>query len=291
MTTDLDIKKSILFAILSTVFLTLSDICIRFIVVYEYHPAQITFFRSVFSFIPIFIMFRKQFQWHYIKSYKGHLHSIRAFLGFVSIIMGIIALSHLPIAQYSTIMYTAPIFITALSPIFLGDKVGMHRWVGVCLGFLGTLLAVEFQTFEFNIGVIFALLTTISITFIILLTRKMSWTENVLPVIFWYTFLIAVYCIPQLVYYFKALTFTSLLLFIAIGLAAGTAQIFLIQSVHYAPPSVSSPYAYLGILWSIIAGLLIWGEVPAPSVIAGAGCIVFSALYIRHRELKKNKKA
>jgi drug/metabolite transporter (DMT)-like permease len=70
----------------------------------------------------------------------------------------------------------------------------------------------------------------------------------------------------------------------ATGLLAGTAQYCLTEAFRIAPPSVVAPFEYTSLIWAMLFGFLVWGDVPTTLVLVSAAVVIASGLYVLHDE-------
>lgn len=284
------ISKGIIFAMLGAFWFSVSDLFTKSLLDDHYPQFQIVFFRAVFAFIPLAIWLFYHSKPYEFKTYRPLLHIVRAIIGYTSIVFAVYGLSYLPIADYTAIMFVFPLMITALSVPILGEKVGYHRWLAVCLGFFGVLLIVQPGYIEFNLGVVFCLGLAFALGLISVMTRWMTWSESTPAILFWYLICHIIFSIPFMFFGWKDVSALDLFLLAMVGVTTGIAQIFVNESFRLAPPSISAPYTYTSLIWAIFWGVIIWGTYPTLMMLAGSAVIVGSGIYIAKREGMLSKK-
>jgi drug/metabolite transporter (DMT)-like permease len=101
---------------------------------------EIMFFRSAFALPVIFVIVARGRQWGILRTRRFPSHLLRAFTGTMAQGCSFFALTVLPLAEQTALTYTTPLFVTMLSIPLLGEKVGVHRWSAVLLGFVGIMV-------------------------------------------------------------------------------------------------------------------------------------------------------
>ncbi|WP_407157568.1 DMT family transporter [Bradyrhizobium sp. STM 3557] len=213
------------------------------------------------------------------------LQLFRVVLSTLEVAAFFLATVYLPLADVVTYYLAGPIFVTALSALVLGEHVGWRRWCAVLVGFCGVLIALRPSAQTFSLPALIALGGSFSFSVLMLITRSLRATPDVVMASsqFVGTFLLGAVMAP-----FGWVTPTpgSLALFAAAGLISVTALFCVNRSLKLAPASVVVPYQYTMIVWAVMFGFLVFGDVPQPATIAGAVIIIGAGLYIFLRERK-----
>jgi drug/metabolite transporter (DMT)-like permease len=213
------------------------------------------------------------------------LQFFRVVLSTLEVAAFFLATVYLPLADVVTYYLAGPIFVTALSALVLGEHVGWRRWCAVLVGFCGVLIALRPSAHTFSLPALIALGGSFSFSVLMLITRSLRATPDVVMASsqFVGTFLLGAVMAP-----FGWVTPTpgSLVLFVTAGLISVTALFCVNRSLKLAPASVVVPYQYTMIVWAVMFGFLVFGDVPQPATIAGAVIIIGAGLYIFLRERK-----
>jgi drug/metabolite transporter (DMT)-like permease len=201
-----------------------------------------------------------------------------------SSLLFISGLRFLPIAEASATSFVSPLFVTALSIFFLGEKVGLRRWLATAVGLMGVLVVLRPGTGAFHPAAFFPVVSAFAWACCLILTRKMSGQERTM-VTMAYASIVGFAILCMLVpFVWVVPTWHDLLFGTIIGLTSTAGQWIVVLAFRYADASVLAPFSYIQLLWVTLLGFLIFGEVPDIWTVVGAGFIVASGLYTAHRE-------
>ena len=211
------------------------------------------------------------------------LQLLRVVLSTLEVAAFFIASVYLPLADVITYYLAAPIFVTALSGIVLGERVGWRRWTAIVIGFAGVLIALRPSTQTVSWPAMIALGGSLSFAFLMLITRSLRATPDIVLASsqFAGTFLLGAVLSPI---GWVTPTVGSLGLFAVAGITSVGALICINRSLKLAPASVVVPYQYSMIVWAVIFGFAVFGDVPSLSTIVGAVIIIGAGFYIFLRE-------
>ena len=191
-----------------------------------------------------------------------------------------------PLATATTIMFTNPLLVTLLSVPLLGERVGAQRWFGVATGFLGALIVVRPWQGDFGgagSGALYLLAAALFNANYQILTRKVRSDDPLTSLLFTATAgAIVTSCMVP--WFWKTPTWDVWLFFMGCGLCGGLGHYCLIRAMSAAPAAVVAPFNYSSLVWSVLFGLVIWGDFPDHWTWAGAALIIGSGLYVFHRE-------
>jgi drug/metabolite transporter (DMT)-like permease len=211
------------------------------------------------------------------------LQLLRVILSTLEVVAFFLATVYLPLADVITYYLACPIFVTALSAIVLRERVGWRRWSAVLIGFCGVLIALRPSTQTVSWPALIALGGSISFAFLMLITRSLRATPDIVLAS---TQFIGTFALGALMSPFGWVTpdLGSLGLFAAAGCVSVAALLCVNRSLKLAPASVVVPYQYSMIVWAVMFGYLVFGDVPQVSMIAGAAIIIGAGFYIFLRE-------
>nr|WP_213287193.1 DMT family transporter [Bradyrhizobium sp. sGM-13] len=219
-----------------------------------------------------------------LQTKRRGLHLLRGAALLGSSLFFISGLRFLPIAEASATGFVAPLFVTALSIIFLGEKVGLRRWIATGVGLVGVLIILRPGTGAFHPAAFFPLVSALAWACTLIMTRMMSGTERAITTMT-YSSIAGLLILSALVpFVWVTPTWHDIAFGILIGVASTAGQWIVVLAFRYADASVLAPFSYTQLLWVSVLGFLIFGEVPDAYTITGAAFIVASGLYTAHRE-------
>lgn len=255
----------------------------------KYLSADISFFQitwaryffTVFFTLPLmFFFFRK----YLTRSTQPNLQIFRGLTLFFANVFFFYAISVISMAKALTLAFVAPLITTALSPIFLGEKVGIRRWSAVIVGFLGSLIVIRPGFIEFNLASVAALGTGFFYGIYLIITRKLHTSDNPLLTLLLtgvVGLVVGSFIVPIV---WINLTFDQWLLLALMGVFACLGHLFLILSLKYADASKLAPFGYFEIVTNIILGYYFFGDFPHYWTWLGLTIIICSGVYIFIRE-------
>ena len=288
-----DIRRGALMMLGATALFTLMSAFVKG-VADHIHFIEVMFFRSAFALPVVAAIVARRRDWAVLRTRRFPQHVVRAFTGTMAQGCAFFALTVLPLAEQTALTYTTPLFVTILSIPLLGERVRIHRWSAVVLGFLGILvIALGEGAFQGGtmpstivlIGMAVAVTQGVFSALTTLLVRSLSATESSATIVLWQSLLMTAFTLVALPFVWTTPTLLQLLILVLIGLVGGVAQVLLTEAYASAQVSALGPYSYTSILWSVILGWAVWGDAPGWATLAGSVLIVGSGLYILHREL------
>jgi drug/metabolite transporter (DMT)-like permease len=275
--------KGIALILASTVFLGLSDVTAKYLAT-SLPPIEITWIRFlVFALIMMPAMIPAS-PLYALKTDRRKLHFMRGATVLGSSLFFISGLAFLPIAEASATGFVAPLFVTALSIVFLNEVVGVRRWIATGVGLLGVIIILRPGTSAFHPAAFFPLVSALCWACTLIMTRMLSGTERAITVMTYSS--IAGVCILSVLVPFVWVTPTwqAVAFGIFIGIASTAGQWIVVLAFRYADASVLAPFSYTQLLWVSTLGFFVFGEIPDKWTVLGAGFIVASGLYTAHRE-------
>ncbi len=227
----------------------------------------------------------------YLQLERPWLQLLRVTLSTLEVAAFFLATVYLPLADVVTYYLACPIFVTALSAIVLRERVGWRRWTAILVGFCGVLIALRpsSQTVV-SWPAMIALGGSVSFALLMLITRSLRATPDIVLASsqFAGTFALGALMSP---FGWVTPSFSSLGLFVAAGCISVAALLCGNRALKLAPASVVVPYQYSLIVWAVMLGYAVFGDVPSWATIVGAAIIIGAGLYIflRERELGRGE--
>ena len=247
-----------------------------------YSVGQLLWLRACAALLVLLPMIWKQrAQFFYLE--RPWLQLLRIVLSTLEVAAFFLATVYLPLADVITYYLACPIFVTALSALVLGERVGWRRWTAILVGFCGVLIALRPSAQTVSWPAMIALGGSMSFAVLMLITRSLRATPDIVLASsqFGGTFLLGAVLSP---FGWVTPSAGSLVLFAAAGIISVCALLCVNRSLKLAPASVVVPYQYSMIVWAVIFGFVVFGDVPTWATIIGAAIIIGAGLYIFLRE-------
>jgi drug/metabolite transporter (DMT)-like permease len=280
--------KAIIFSLLGWMFLPVMDGFAKYLSA-DLPILQITwaryFFTVAFTLPIMFFFFNKQLVW----SDKPKLQILRGLILLSANICFFYAISVISLAKALTLAFIAPLIVTAFSPLLLGEKVGLRRWTAVIIGFTGSLIVIRPGFVEINLASLSALGTGFLYGFYLIITRKLSTSDNPLLTLLITGAVGAVLVSLVIPFYWVKPTFNQWSLMSGIGIFACIGHIFLILSLKFADASKLAPLGYTEIIPNVMIGYYFFNELPDNWTYLGLFIIILSGLYISWRQYLLDK--
>jgi len=256
----------------------------------KYLSAELSFFQitwaryffTVFWTLPfMFFFFRKNLKW----SENPRLQILRGLTLLFANICFFYSISVISMAKALTLAFIAPLVTTALSPIILGEKVGIRRWTAVIVGFVGSLVVIRPGLIEFNLATIAALGTGCFYGVYLIITRKLHSTDNPLLTLLITGIVGAIISSFLVPIVWVNPTQIQWLWLALMGIFACLGHILLIYSLRYADASKLAPFGYFEIITNIVLGYYFFNDFPDVWIFIGLFIIILSGIYIFKREM------
>lgn len=286
----MNLVKGISFKLISTLLFALMSVLVRYYG--EYMPVgQIVFFRSLFAIVPVLVIYAIRNELRaaiYTRRPLGQLG--RGSISVCGMFSNFGALARLPLADATAISFSSPLMTVALAALILKERVGIYRWSAVAVGFIGVLIMLVPQLDIRHVGPAVALgaalatLSAICTAGTVIQTRRLVQTETTPAIVFYFSLICAIagaVTLPFAWYNATALEFAGL---IVIGLLGGLSHIVLTESYRFAQASVVAPFDYAAMIWALLFGFWVFGEVPTAIVLVGAGIVAGAGLFVIWRE-------
>jgi len=201
------------------------------------------------------------------------------------------AIVHLPLANTSAIFQALPLVITLGAAVMFGEPVGWRRWLAITAGFIGVLIIVRPGLSGFDQ---FSLLALVSVFFCAgrdLATRQIPAEIPSLFITLLTTAVVtatgAAIIVPLGGWTPPSSRALALLALAAVLLLIGYQCV--IMALRAGDISAVAPFRYSALLWAMLLGYLVFGDVPDAMMVTGASIIVLSGLYAFHRERVRHR--
>jgi drug/metabolite transporter (DMT)-like permease len=211
-------------------------------------------------------------------------HVLRGVSQFSSQSLLLMAFSMMPLASATAINFSAPLFATLASLFFLKESVGATRWAALAVGFGGVLIVTHPGGDSFQIGALYALGNALLFGTVTAGVRGMTSTESAKTLTIYQLMLLSLFYAVTLPFAFVMPGWADMPLIVLNGITNMLGQYWWTRALHLAPTSAVVPFQYLSLIWAMMFGFALWGDVPTPGLIIGSMIVVGSGLYLLWHE-------
>lgn len=275
--------RGILLVLTSTIFLASSDTMAKYLAI-RLHAVEIGWLRY---FVFILIMCPAVLAAsprRALRPARLDLQLLRGVTLVGSSILFISAMSFLPIAEATTTSFVSPIFVTALSILFLGEIVGIRRWLATLAGLVGVMIVVRPGTSAFHPAALLAISSALCWACALVATRKITGRDSAVTTMAYSAITGFILLSLSLPFFWVTPTLREVAIGACIGIVATSGHWLVVLAYRYADASVLAPFSYTQLIWATMFGYIIFGDVPDAWTFSGAAIIIASGLYIAHRE-------
>lgn len=215
-------------------------------------------------------------------------HVFRSACGLTGMALNFAALLMLPLAEATTLSFSAPIFAVILSVLLLGERVHKWRWGAVAAGFAGVVIIAQPGGGDIPlVGAALGLAGAFMIALIAIQVRDLTRTEHPMTIVFWFSVLSVVCIFPFMLIGEHPHNTAEIGLLAAIGFVGTTGQILITLALRYGNVSSVIVMDYTGLVWATILGWLLFAELPPLTTWIGAPLVIVAGLIIAWREQAK----
>jgi drug/metabolite transporter (DMT)-like permease len=275
--------RGIVYMLLGSAFLTANDAAMKWLIA-DYPVGEMLFVRGGAVALGVGLAL-----WHAhgaagFRVYNLAGQSLRAFAMVAGSFLFVGGLVFLPLADAIAVSFAGPLFTTALAVPFLGERVGWRRWLAVLIGFGGVLLMTRPSGEVVQWAILLPLGACLTGALRDIVTRKLTATDATLTTLFYTTAAVAVGGLATLPWGWNVPAPGHLALLLGSAALMGIAHYLQIEAFRLAEAAAIVPFRYSSLLWALLLGYLLWGELPPPVVGVGALIVVGAGLYIWYRE-------
>jgi drug/metabolite transporter (DMT)-like permease len=251
-----------------------------------YSALQLIFFRNLFALLPLGLVLLRGDSLADLKTRRPLGHMLRAVAGLVSLGCFFFALPRLPLATVVAISFAAPLFVAGLSRPMLGERVQPPRFAAIAVGFSGVLVILQPTAGGLDPSILVAVIATLLYALVMIFMRQLNRTETPTAIVFYYLVSSVALSGMALPFVWMMPDLQGWLLFGALGLFGGFAQLLMTTAFRHGDAALVAPFDYATILWSTAIGWLVWAEWPGPHLLLGGAIVVGSGLYLTRCETR-----
>ncbi|MDX1442508.1 MAG: DMT family transporter [Gammaproteobacteria bacterium] len=262
----------------------LMDACMKQLAEH-YPPLQVAFLRGIAAlpFVFAWVGYRER-RYRVLLEVRWAWHVARGALAVLLLGSFIYSLSRMPMSEAYSLFFVAPLLITALSAPLLGEHVSAAKWIAIIVGFGGVLIALQPGADTDVLGAIGALVGATCYALNAISTRILGRTDSTAAMAFWFTAFLAIGAGLLALPGWKPLQLGDAWWIVGVGLTGAIAQLLLTSAFRIAPAALLAPFEYTALLWGTLLDIALWQVLPSGVVLAGAGVIVASGLFLLRAE-------
>jgi len=218
------------------------------------------------------------------KSRYPKLQVLRSVVLMIATCLFFLSISKIGLAEATAIMDVNPVLITLGAFLFLGEKIGPRRIIGILVSLVGALIIIRPGTEVFTIYAVLPLVAAVCYSTYNLTTRYVGdrespWTSLLYSALFG---AIVLSCIVP--FYWQPVNLSTAFLMALLGVCGMTSQLMLIKALALGEASLLAPFAYVGLIYATLWGFLFFDEFPDQWSILGGIIIALSGFYVWYRD-------
>ena len=279
--------SALLFAAMSALVRQLGDVA---------PVGQMVFFRSAFAILPVVVIYALRGELMTAVRTGRPLGQLgRGMLSVCGMFTNFSALTRLPLADATAISFASPLITVALARIILKERVRIYRWSAVLVGFAGVIVMLipHFDIGHYAatgaaataaVGSLLAMASAFCNAGTVIQTRRLTQSETTSSIVFYFSLVCAIAGALTLPFAWHSPTPAELTKLVMLGILGGVAHIFLTESYRHASASVVAPFDYSSMIWALLLGYWLFGELPDALVYLGATIVAGAGLFVIWRE-------
>lgn len=282
--------QGIFLMVVGVFFMSSMDAVAKFLVEANYSVFQILAIRGCFNLTLLVAWLVTHGGLSSVKTRQYGGHGLRIVLGLMAPLLFFLSLKEMPLADATVIFFISPFVMTALSVPLFKEKVGVHRWGAIFVGFTGVLIVMQPTSGLLEIEAFMVLGASLSYCGIMLAGRWLGTTETTFTIIFYMTLGTTLLSGLASIFFWQPIALQDLGLIGFMAMLSLAGNLCLIKSFSIGEVGVITPFEYTGLLWAVLLGFFIFSDFPALNVWVGVAVIGCSGLYMVYRENLRSKK-
>ena len=256
-----------------------------------YPAGEVLFLRSFSSLVVVLALMLPVTGIGVFATRRPRDHILRGLSQSISQTLTILAFSLMPLAGAVAISFSAPLFTALVSIVFLKEGAGLARWSALLIGFCGVLIVTDPGANSLTLGALFALGNAVMYGSVTVAVRGMTRTESANTLLIWQMVTVAFFQSFLLLFGWRWPATADAAMLFASGFANAIGQYFWTQALRLAPATAVAPFYYLMLVWAMVLGFLVWGDVPSRGLLVGSAIVVASGLFLLWRESQRRRAA
>ena len=284
-----DVPRAILLMVVATVLFAGASAASKWLVAI-YPVGEVLFLRSLSSLIACAVVMLPVTGLSVFATRRAPAHLARGLSQSVSQLCLLLAFSLMPLAGAVAINFSAPLFAALVSIVWLKERAGYVRGGALVVGFLGVLIVTNPGANSLTLGALFALVNAVMYGSVTVAVRGMTRTESANTLVIWQLTVLAFFHSFLLIFGWRWPTPIDAAMLFGTGFTNAIGQWFWTKSLHLAPAAAVTPFYYLMLVWALVIGFTVWGDVPSVSLLIGSAIVVATGLFLFLREARLQRR-
>jgi drug/metabolite transporter (DMT)-like permease len=200
------------------------------------------------------------------------------------------AFSLMPLAGAVAINFSAPLFAALVSIIWLKERAGFARGAALVIGFVGVLIVTNPGRNSLTLGALFALTNAVMYGTVTVAVRGMTRTESANTLVIWQLAVLAFFHSFLLLFGWRSPSAIDAAMLFGTGFTNAIGQWFWTKALHLAPAPAVTPFYYLMLVWALMFGFFVWGDIPSASLLVGSAIVAMTGLFLFLREARLQRR-
>jgi len=279
-----NIVRGALGIVVGIALLATMDAAAKWLVTDGIHALQILAVRSVIIVVALIAIYGGNRRLVDLHPTRPWLQAIRGTTGIIAPLAFFLSLKYLPLTDAVVTFFTSAFAITIGSALLLKEKVGIHRWCAVIVGYIGVVIAMSPSGTGSIGGYMLVMISSIAYAGLFTSGRWLTETESVSSLVFSYNAGVGVVACLLLPWFWTSMHAGDWLLLVLLSTLAVCGHFAMTYAFSIAEASSIAPFEYTALLWAILFDYLLWDSKPVATTLIGAVIIIASALYVLRRE-------
>ena len=277
------VRGILLIVLASALFATMHN-TIRFVTQQGIHPFEVAFFRTFFGLIVFIPIIARTGLVMLLRTERFPMHVGRAFLNATSMLSWMSALALMPVADATAVSLVGPVFVAILAMMFLGERVGPIRWLGIGFAIAGGLVVVRPGFAEISSGVWLVLLSAVAVSNSKMIAKILTRTESPATIVAYLTILMTPITLVPALFYWQTPTIEQTAYLVVIGILGSLGHLLFVQAYKLADISLVEPAMFMRMVWAAVIGFVLFAEFPDMWTWIGAAVIVVGTTLLARPE-------
>jgi drug/metabolite transporter (DMT)-like permease len=213
----------------------------------------------------------------------------RSLLLVTEICIAVLSFVYVGLIQSMAIFSANPLIVAALSGPILGEKVGMRRWIAICVGFVGILIILQPGAQTVDVTLALPIGSAILFALYAVFTRLGARKDSAQTSFFWTGIVGCVFMTAIGVFHWQEMSVTDSMWMLCLCITGVLGHFLLIKSYEVAEASGLQPFTYFHLVFVSILAMTVFGETIEKTTAIGAAVVVAAGLYTIWRERRVNR--